>query len=150
VVAAMRNIPVDRLLAGAELVWDLPRLLIPPAVPLRALVARQEPEAIGGELWLVTQHLECSDQAVASKQRDKPGDARGKEVLPLLARGQHLQVAEGPVDDSIEIGVVSFDHSPSDGWHRIRSRRDDLEIARAEVRQDSSDANPAHLAWREL
>src|SRR5207247_2355789 len=100
VVGAMRDLAEPRQLAPAQLVEDLPRLLLGELVDLLPLIAREHAERAAREVRIPAERLIRADEPVAAEGHRVPGDAGGRErhgAADRIRRGSHRDL-RGPPD----------------------------------------------------
>src|SRR5215208_699647 len=71
-------------------------------------------QGCGGDAWLVGQHLQRRNTAVAAKQRHEPGDTGREEQIPALERRQHLDVVEGSVEQPRKLRITGRNRRRAD------------------------------------
>src|SRR5262249_34983803 len=83
VVRAVGRLTQPRELAAADLVQDLPRLLVPEVVDARALQGAEQMKRAAGEAGPDPERLQRRDQRVPAEERHEPRQAGGRQDVAL-------------------------------------------------------------------
>jgi len=100
-------------LADAELVQDLPRLLVALGVMVLPLIARQEIERGPPDVRRIGEGFQRGDDRVAPEEGGEPRDTRREELVLAMPRRQHPQIDERTAQDPIEEFVARLDPHPT-------------------------------------
>ena len=96
-------------LAAAQLVHDLPGLLLPEGALVRALGAAQKVHGRLRPAQVEEQCLEADHQQLASEGGHKPGDAGQRDAFAVDGGGQHAQVVLAATQHVVHLFVVRED-----------------------------------------
>ena len=93
-------------LSHAQLVQDLPGLLVARVVGAPAEPGREQAQRPRGDVGREAQRLEAGDQAVAAEQRGEPGDPSRVVRAAVEVRAEQLEVEQRALEDAVEQAVV--------------------------------------------
>ena len=147
----MGHLAGRRHLAEADLVRDLPRLLVAGGIIVLALEVSQEAQGVARHGGIGGERLEAGDERVAAEGAGVPGDPGGDDGKVEVIDRERLQVGDRLLERAGEYGVGGAE---AGGLLRVAPVRlvgggsAQLEGPRRAVRDRSLLVQPPHLAGR--